>query len=1454
MVKKKGLLDWLGKGISRRHSTKVYPEGSHRTVWIDRWESKNKEAFDTTSNAIQTTKYTFLTFLPRNLFEQFRRVANFYFLIIAVVQLIPGVSPVAPWASIVPLILVIAFTSVKEGWEDYSRGKADKVLNNSLTAVMKRDREEAEMAKQVQSSSSPPPQGAISGTAGKQQGSGLGATEDGMEVSDGFQIAHWKDVRVGDLVELKENDPVPADMVVLWSSEKHNIFYVETSSLDGETNLKIRQAVPDLWFSKLQTPTEWVREIEGSVECDQPNNRLYEFDGNITVHQPANLSHARFQSVSNTSEENNEKAADSSAQKDQQKYESKVSLSLNMTLWRGMILRNTKNVIGVVVYSGHDTKLMRNSREPPSKQTRVEVIVNNQIILLLLLLVGISFFCAMVGGGRLSNGNSENFATIILLWNPNIAEESLLGIITFIILFNVLIPISLYVSVEMVKLAQAWLINFDAKMYDSVSDTPAESRTSGLGEELGLIDYIFSDKTGTLTCNEMAFRHCSVGNHILGRVVHKNSMAALESAVSMGKGEKKDVEEDNRGTIEQSIMNTAATVLDKNSEPEEAVRGNVILPHVFDKDAEVRTGTGDYMSEEQKSVLKEFYIMMAICNTIIPEYPSGEQDRSNIIFKGQSPDETALAKAARQGGVTLVGRTYSQSIVETSNGERISFDILQTLHFNSTRKRMSVVCRNHKGEIKVYCKGADSTIIPLLNNESRKKATFANQAFVNGESDVEILEQHLHHFACEGLRTLVFASKTLSEGEYEDWREKYRQAEMALEKRAEKVDQVSAEMEKDLELVGCSAIEDKLQDGVKETLEKMKEANCKIWVLTGDKTETAINIGFSSGLLNHHMDVIVVNAKNIKDVHAQLEDAYKKVMPGNPKHSFQNLQDIDKSWGGYLRQRIASFCSAGKALKVSSIVMEKTPIPSALIIDGDSLNYALDDEVRSLFLDFALRCEAVVCCRVSPLQKALVVRLVKNGVNATTLSIGDGANDVSMIQEAHIGIGISGKEGMQAVMAADYSISQFRFLARLLLVHGYWSYTRLVKMICYFFYKNFTFAIVQLWFGFFNMFSGQTIYDDYYMAVFNVFFTSLPVMAMAIFEQVVPDNILLLYPQLYSLNRGGHTFNSKIFWGWLLDAVYESIILFFIPYAAYEDTLSQLSEGRQEGLWSLGTVMYTCVLITVNARIALITKHWTIFNTITVVGSVAFWFIFAVAYHSMLDFFPNVYGVIFELFASSRFWVTSIITPIVALLPAWVWIAYQELFYPTSDIVLREMYGIKGLQYVVDVRVQELREDPNCSREQDVRPSLMLGQGDEMSSALKNLGLDSYSVSSSTSQMASTSGRKKSSVYFAMGSEPRTGGAPKEATATGFAFSFELPNWENYEQNDGTVRKTSNAEIVLVEERTEPTNTNASKAVSVVPEEPQEEKQNEEKAEAEASAVGSVDVDGDDLDVEVLDG
>lgn len=322
-----------------------------------------------------------------------------------------------------------------------------------------------------------------------------------------------------------------------------------------------------------------------------------------------------------------------------------------------------------------------------------------------------------------------------------------------------------------------------------------------------------------------------------------------------------------------------------------------------------------------------------------------------------------------------------------------------------------------------------------------------------------------------------------------------------------------------MRLVGVTAIEDKLQDGVPEAIANLQMAGIKIWVLTGDKQETAINIGYSCQLLTDDMaDVFIVDGTSKSEVEMQLRKFKESIKIVNTFHP-PGVQNVSSN--GTLRRdttklklnatkpvdikvqappaiSIVTFSSEADKIfeeenarvnqkltsngKEDSIEYDENS-GFAIVVNGHSLVYCLANDLEQKFLEIVTQCKAVICCRVTPLQKAMVVALMKRFKSAVTLAIGDGANDVSMIKEAHIGVGISGQEGMQAVLASDYSIAQFRFLERLLLVHGRWSYYRMCKFLRYFFYKNFAFTLCHFWYAFFCGFSAQVSWqaEDYWI-------------------------------------------------------------------------------------------------------------------------------------------------------------------------------------------------------------------------------------------------------------------------------------------------------------------------------------------------------------------------------------
>ena len=832
-------------------------------------------------NHISTAKYNLATFLPKFLFEQFSKFANLFFLFTSALQQIPDISPTNKYTTIGPLILVLLVSAGKELVEDYRRKQSDKSLNNSKARVLR---------------------------------------------GSSFVDTKWVNVSIGDTVRVESEEAFPADIVLLASSEPEGLCYVETANLDGETNLKIKQAIPETCV--MVSPTELSR-LGGKIKSEQPNSSLYTYEGTLTV------------------------AAGGG--------EKELPLQPDQLLLRGATLRNTPWVHGVVVFTGHETKLMRNANATPIKRTAIEKQLNSQVLMLIGILLILSVISS-VGDLviRATKGDELSYLGYSVSTSAGQKVKQFVSdMVTYWVLYSALVPISLFVTIEMVKYFHAILINDDLDMYYEKMDTPAVCRTSSLVEELGMVEYIFSDKTGTLTCNQMEFKQCSI--------------SGIQYA--------EDVPEERRATG-QGGMDVG--IYDFHRLKENA------------------------KTHESRIAIHHFLTLLATCHTVIPE--RSESGSGSIKYQAASPDEGALVEGAVILGYQFTARK-PRSVQISVRGELSEYDLLAVCEFNSTRKRMSAIFRCPDGKIRCYCKGADTVILERLSADN---------------PHVEATLQHLEEYASEGLRTLCLAMREIPEQEFQEWWQIFDKAQTTVSgNRAEELDKAAEILERDFYLLGATAIEDRLQDGVPETIHTLQEAGIKVWVLTGDRQETAINIGMSCKLISEDMTLLIVNEETAV---ATRENIQKK------------LDAIRQQTDG-------------------TLAMDTL----ALIIDGKSLTYALEREFEKSFLELAVMCKAVICCRVSPLQKALVVKLVKRNRKSILLAIGDGANDVSMIQAAHIGVGISGMEGLQAARSADVAVGQFRYLRKLLLVHGAWSYQRISKVILYSFYKNITLYMTQFW-------------------------------------------------------------------------------------------------------------------------------------------------------------------------------------------------------------------------------------------------------------------------------------------------------------------------------------------------------------------------------------------------------
>ncbi|KAF3768776.1 hypothetical protein M406DRAFT_62832 [Cryphonectria parasitica EP155] len=1242
-----------------------------------------------TRNKIRTAKYTPLSFIPKNLWFQFQNVANVFFLFLVIIVFFPIFGGTNPGLSAVPLICIVIITAIRDAIEDYRRTVLDIELNNAAVhrlqgwnnpnvlednvsmwrkikkatsrffgsiwraiqglwkkedpAARRRSRgiydddprmsvetrvthgastrresfvsaaEDIQMTpvtsplptqQSYNQMDAPPPQTSYEFREPE--------AEARFENIQGDVINHdldapgkarfhkdaWKSLQVGDFVRVYGDDELPADIIILSTSDPDGACYVETKNLDGETNLKVRQAL------RCGRSMKHARDCERAqfmIDSEPPQANLYKYNGAIKWEQNVNGSPRQMSEP----------------------------VTIDNVLLRGCNVRNTEWVLGVVLFTGHDTKIMMNAGATPSKRARIARGLNFNVICNFVFLFFMCFVAAIDNGVAWAKTDASlyyfDFGSIG-------STPSMTGFITFwaaLIVFQNLIPISLYISLEIVRTLQAVFIFSDAEMYYEPIDQPCVPKTWNISDDLGQVEYIFSDKTGTLTQNVMEFKKATINGQPYGE-------AYTEAQAGMQKRAGVDVEKEGaRIRAEIEIAKVKALKGLRNLHDNPFLHDNevtFIAPDFVDD----LTGTH---GEDQKQANEEFMLALALCHTVIAEKQPG--DPPKMLFKAQSPDEAALVATARDMGFTVLGHT-GDGINVNVLGEDRHYPILNTIEFNSSRKRMSAIVRLPDNRIVLYCKGADSVIYARLKRGEQQELRRETA-------------EHLELFAREGLRTLCIAKRYLTEQEYIAWQKEHQAAATALEEREEKLEAVADLIEQDLTLLGGTAIEDRLQDGVPDSIALLAEGGIKLWVLTGDKVETAINIGFSCNLLSNEMEMIRLQA---------VEDESGQTPPD------QYVQEVEAA----LDEHLAVFNITGSDEDLRRARHEhKAPPPThALVIDGFTLRWVLDERIKQKFLLLCKNCKSVLCCRVSPAQKAAVVSMVKNGLDVMTLSIGDGANDVAMIQEADVGVGIAGEEGRQAVMSSDYAIGQFRFLQRLVLVHGRWSYRRLAETISNFFYKNMIWTFSIFWYQVFCDFDITYIFEYSYIIMFNLFFTSVPVILMGVLDQDVSDAVSLAVPQLYRRGIERLEWTQRKFWLYMLDGVYQSVMVFFIPYLTVANSPFVSFNGLDVSeRYRLGCYIAHPAVITINLYILINTYRWDWVMLLVVVISDLFIFFWTGVYTST-TYSATFYKAAPQVYAEATFWACYFITPVVCIFPRFAIKALQKVYFPYDVDIVRE--------------------------------------------------------------------------------------------------------------------------------------------------------------------------------------
>ncbi|XP_069129407.1 phospholipid-transporting ATPase VA-like isoform X2 [Argopecten irradians] len=1220
--------------------------------------AKNHPNKDYRGNRIKTTKYTLLTFFPKNIFEQFHRFANLYFILVVALNWVPQIQAFGKEIAMVPVIFVLAVTCVKDAFEDFRRYKSDQKINHSHCRLFKSD-------------------------------------------ENRYVKGEWQDIHVGDFVHLSCNEIIPADIVLVKSSDSSGICHIETCNLDGETNLKQRQAVFGIDYGK---DGYTAKKFNFTLECDLPNSEIYKFRGYII----------------NQGE--------------------KISLNKDNLLLRGCTVRNTDYVEGIVVYAGHDTKAMLNNRNPRYKRSKLERHINRDVVWCVILLLFLCFFCAIASGIWLGGYSDRHLVPFIPYesdewYNPYF--QAFVVFFTYIIIYQTVIPLALYVAVELVKLGQVYFINNDLRMYYAPMDKRVECRALNITEDLGQVEYIFSDKTGTLTENQMEFKSCTInGKDYPHAPEPEDDMSETGSRFSLAS---------RSSTVPPSLASSAPF----HGEGYHLVLENLSLEPDLQRElskmcmrslnsVDLSLPDAPPVKLENTKNIQEFFLLMAICNTVVvsthahedlmdesgivhdPHQQKNERDKqklndfykklpdptskkSNLSplgqenshpkslalppisatadfqnrdllynrydssspaltpsegsiagssfmsdmsqrtqYEAESPDELALVKASSTYGCCLLKRSPDKVTVWLPAEGEVEFEMLDVLTFDSTRKRMSVIVRNPtNGEIILYTKGADSQVLSVLHKKYKQDPALKDM--------VRRTEDHILGYAVRGLRTLCMAKKVLDLDYYKNWRVRFKEADASLENRDELLIDVACEIEQDLDLLGATGIEDKLQDEVPETISKLRRAGIKVWVLTGDKQETAIQIAYSSQLFDTNMHIMVLNGKDKETTKDLLEE---------------HITQINRN-------------------KETSQRDGKPKKEYALVIDGHTMAFALDKSLEETFLKLTVRCKSVVCCRSTPIQKGMVVKLVRDHLKKLTLAIGDGANDVSMIHVADIGIGVAGQEGMQAVMASDFAICRFRHLQDLLLVHGHWCYSRLARFSSIMFYKSLILIFALYWYQFDSAFSGSLQFDSLFTMLKHVLFTALPPIVNGVMDKDVSAETLLNKPELYRFGPQDKLYTRTSFFMAMLDALYQSVILYYVCYLAY------LYEPV--GVWEFGTTSFTALILTCLLTIAIDTESWVWPQWLTTVVSFLFFWFFAILSNAVwftFDHPANPYWVMIHTMTKPIHTLVVLLSTVLALLPRFVIRILQRTIRP-DDIVIAQLEEKEVESKQDDMELQE---------------------------------------------------------------------------------------------------------------------------------------------------------------------
>ena len=936
------------------------------------------------SNKEENHKYSVIFFIPVVLFNQFKQFGNFFYLLLSVSQFFPVLKVGFLFTYISPLCIVVGFSMLKELYDDIKRRIQDKKTNSTLITTLHTSLENKNDVVKLDKKAA--------------------------------------DLIIGDIIELKKDSRVPADIIVLktFNESGENQAFIRTDQLDGETDWKLRKA-PGITQSLSERN---IVNINGYIEYEPPSKLIYNFQGLL-----------KYQS--------------------EQGINQQEPLNLENTMWASTVVASQK-IIGIVIYTGKETRAQMNSSIPKYKLGILDQELNRTNIYLFFIMFGLSLILIFLKG----------FYIFIF--------------IKYIILFCAIIPIALRVNLDVSKTWFSYVISKDKDIPDTIA------RNSTIPEELGRISYIFSDKTGTLTKNEMIFKNIAMESEVFGADNFQDLRDILLDECNRYDAPLLDVV----NSKENNIINDTDNDLDIINQEKDNIINTGINMTFSNKSSKKKR-------RERSKIIRDLITSMVLCNNVTP---------TDNGYQASSPDEIALVKFASSLNMVLTHRTDKTIELTDAANNVEKFDILANFPFSSETKRMGIILKSKKyGHIIYYLKGAENVMTKFVKKEY-----------------IGFINENAENLAVKGLRTLVLTQKIIPQNEYEKWEIEYLEACASMDKRNEKMAEVVAKLENNLDFLCVTGVEDLLQDEVAMIIENMRSAGMKVWMLTGDKVETATCISISAGIKDKKQKIYTIKYNDLLD-DINLNDFKTNDREENERLTLAKVDNLKKLFIEY-------------NTKIQTD-------PHLFIIDGDSLDLALK-HLEKEFFETAMQALSVVCCRCSPTQKRIIVKTIKKYTKARTAAVGDGGNDVAMIQEADVGIGIVGKEGLQASLAADYSIKEFKSLNILLLWWGRLAYKNTSTVANFVIHRGLIISFNQLIFSLLFYYNAVPLYNGMLSLGYSTIFTALPSITILLDQDVKQDSVLK-FPNLYKVLLKGRELNLKSFLWWVFKSIFQSSIIMF---------------------------------------------------------------------------------------------------------------------------------------------------------------------------------------------------------------------------------------------------------------------------------------------------------------------